>query len=437
MIERNKGRITSVAWTEICPWLIIFRAFRLAIRARFLIISAVAILATTAGWDVLGRLFANIDDPHLQQSIAVITSPENCPWTALTSMVPDSPRYPNPQAGNSITAAWTQLSAPFQRMFNLEVSLAETAFWLFCGLWAVLIWSFAGGAITRTAAVQLAAEEKLGWSAMCGYVLARWRSYFMAPVLPLLGVLLVTIPILLLGLLLRTNVTTWLAGLLWFLPLAGSFLLAILMLGLFFGWPLMWATISSEGSDSFDALSRSYAYAFQRPLQYLLYILVAAVFGGLGWVLVMNFAAGVVHLAYWSAGFGAGQENVAAIVAGKPSAGGGASMLHFWTGCVKILAVGYLYSYFWTATTSIYFVLRRDVDATEMDEVFLEEDAAAAAFGLPVVGTDERGAPVVEEEAVAASDAATEDSAAQNADASSTEDADTGSKPTDPRPDDE
>jgi len=34
-------------------------------------------------------------------------------------------------------------------------------------------------------------------------------------------------------------------------------------------------------NDSFDALSRSYAYVFQRPLHYLFYALVAAVFGAL------------------------------------------------------------------------------------------------------------------------------------------------------------
>jgi hypothetical protein len=182
--------------------------------------------------------------------------------------------------------------------------------------------------------------------------------------------------------------------------LAGGLLASILLLGLMFGWPLMWATISSEGTDSFDALSRSYAYVFQRPLQYLLCIIVAIVFGALGWLLVVNFAAGVVHLTYWSASWGAGNDAIRETM----SASGGARILRFWTGCVKILAVGYLYSYFWTAATAIYFVLRRSVDSTEMDEVFLDEDVAGSAFGLPTIETDEEGAPVVE-------DSTTEDTA--------------------------
>ena len=413
MIESNNGRITSVAWTEICPWLIIFRAFRLAIRARFLIISAVAILATTVGWHIIGMVFSGSGDEHLTEQIAAQSPPDSCPWTQLTKMVPDSPGYPNSgngwqvfQQGNPITIVWTQLSTPFRRVLSLKVGPSELAYWLLCGLWMLLVWSFAGGAITRTAAVQLAADEKLGWSSTASYVLARWRSYFVAPLFPFLGVLLVTIPILVLGLLLRSGPTTWIAGLVWFLPLAGGLLASILLLGLLFGWPLMWATISSEGTDSFDALSRSYAYTFQRPLQYLLYAIVAAAFGALGWLLVMNFAAGVVHLTYWSASWGAGSAGVQDAM----SASGGASVLRFWTGCVKILAVGYLYSYFWTASTAIYFVLRRDVDATEMDEVFLDEDAAESSFGLPLIGKDEQGAPVVED--AKAEEAATKEDAA-------------------------
>ena len=63
--------------------------------------------------------------------------------------------------------------------------------------------------------------------------------------------------------------------------------------------------ISAEGSDSFDALSRSYAYTFQRPLHYLFYALVAAAIGWLGWLLVRSVAAGVIWMSYWAAGWAA------------------------------------------------------------------------------------------------------------------------------------
>ena len=78
----------------------------------------------------------------------------------------------------------------------------------------------------------------------------------------------------------------------------------------------------------------------------------------------------------------------------------GAGLIVFWTGCVKLLAVGYLFSYFWTASAAVYFLLRRDVDATEMDEVFLDADQSEPAGELPPITTDQAGAPVAAGEAV-------------------------------------
>ena len=69
--------------------------------------------------------------------------------------------------------------------------------------------------------------------------------------------------------------------------------MALLLLGLAFGWPLMWATISTEGTDSFDALSRSYAYVFQRPLRYLFYVVVRAYSAGWAGCSVQTFADGL------------------------------------------------------------------------------------------------------------------------------------------------
>jgi len=165
---------------------------------------------------------------------------------------------------------------------------------------------------------------------------------------------------------------------------------------------LMWATISAEGTDTFDALQRSYSYVFQRPLHYLFYVFVAAVLGWLGWLLVKTFAAAVVGLTYWAAGWACGGERIAAIADPNETlgalGGAGAAVIGFWVGCVKLLAVGFYYGYFWTATTAIYFLLRRDIDATEMDEVFLDADEDEQAYGLPPLGTDQAGAPAVEDE---------------------------------------
>src|SRR5262245_26693817 len=45
-----------------------------------------------------------------------------------------------------------------------------------------------------------------------------------------------------------------------------------------------------------------------------------------------------------------------------------------WLGVVFLLVVGFGYSYFWTASTIIYSLMRKVVDDTEIDEIHLEED---------------------------------------------------------------
>ena len=53
---------------------------------------------------------------------------------------------------------------------------------------------------------------------------------------------------------------------------------------------------------------------------------------------------------------------------------------------IPLVAVAFLSSYFWTVSTAIYFLLRRDVDATEMDEVYLPDDEHD--YALPPLSGD-------------------------------------------------
>jgi hypothetical protein len=398
MAESNSSTIRAVAWPDVFPWLSIVRAFRLAIAVRSLFLGAMGILLTVSVWGVIGLTFGT--DPKTPGPDAAVTGwlqPfADCPWKTLTGLVPDRPELPSLgdvttegiAASNPVFSSWTLLSSPATKgLSRTGVSVQSVACLVLCGLWGVVVWAFFGAAICRTAAVRLAADEQVSVGAALRFASRKWSAYFAAPLLPLVGVLLATIPVFILGLFMQSNVGLVLGGILWWLVLVAAFLMAVLLLGLLFGWPLMWSAISVEGTDSFDALSRSYAYVFQRPLRYLFYIVVAAVVGWLGWLLVKNFAAGVIWLGYWAAGWGCGQDMIASILNPGEELSDvgrfGAGMIRFWAGCVKLLAVGYVFSYFWTASTTVYFLLRHDVDATEMDEVFLDADAAEREAPLP------------------------------------------------------
>jgi len=286
---------------------------------------------------------------------------------------------------------WALLSLPAMQglLHNPgDVSWSAAACLILCGLWGTAVWAFFGGAISRIAVVRLAADEQVGFNAALRYAARKGPSYFAAPLLPVGGALLIALPVFILGLLMRTNPGLLLGGVLWPLALAAGFLMAVLLLGALAGWPLMWGAISAEGTDSFDALSRSYAYVFQRPLRYLFYVAVAAFLGWLGWIFVQTFASAVIGLAYWAAGWGSGNALLgASIFAADGHLSGvgefGAGLIQFWAGCVKLLAVGFVFSFFWSASAAIYLLLRRDVDAAEMDEVFLDADAAEQAAPAP------------------------------------------------------
>ena len=411
MIEHNGDTVRTIAWSEVFPWLNILRIFRIAISARVLVLGAVAILLTMTAWWGIGTIFGT--DSPATCWLAPVTE---CPWKSATGGVPDRPMLPylntqpagsagsnlDPLADNPIVGPWLLLTLPaIEGLAFTDLSPRAAVCLFLCGLVAVAIWALFGAAICRIAAVQLAAEEQVGLGAALRYACRKWLSYCAAPLFPIGTVLLATIPVLVLGWIMQTDIGLLIGGLFWPLALVAGLLMTVLLLGTLFGWPLMWATISTEGTDSFDALSRTYAYVFQRPLHYLFYAFVAGLIGWLGWLLVQNFAAGVIWMSYWAAGWGSGSAQIDVILSNGEGLSGvgwvGALLIRFWSECVKLLATGYVFGYFWSAAAAIYLLLRRDVDSTEMDEVHLDADRSEQTFDLPKVTTDQVGAPVVEE----------------------------------------
>ncbi len=83
------------------------------------------------------------------------------------------------------------------------------------------------------------------------------------------------------------------------------------------------------------------------------------------------------------------------LLSGNGHSHAGSALISFWNGWVKLLALGYIFSYFGVASTAIYYQMRRDVDARETDEVFLDADQSELGFGLSEVQKDAAGAPEV------------------------------------------
>ncbi|MFA6132940.1 MAG: hypothetical protein WC869_02850 [Phycisphaerae bacterium] len=269
---------------------------------------------------------------------------------------------------------------------------------------ALAAWALFGGAIHRIAALQFARDEKMSMSQALRFSSGKFISFFSAPLIPLGLILLLGLLLAIGGLVLNLwGVGAFIAGLLFFLAIIAGFAIAFLIVGLVCGSSLMYPAIAVEGSDNFDAISRGFSYVFDRPWRAAWYGLVAVVFGSVWYLVVRVFAwlalASAHYFANWGVftggkGLGEGATRLDvlwsaptlmdlhgpfnwAIMSGGEKAG--AFLVAFWVYLVSALLGAFLLSYIASSTTIIYCLLRRKVDATEMNEVYIEEDIQQAA----------------------------------------------------------
>ena len=308
-----------------------------------------------------------------------------------------------------VAAAWHRLASrtpvyamiePMRRGLSPGQPWDQRVYYLLGSLWSILVWSLFGGAIARIAAMRLGRDERVGLREALDFARRKLLSYLGAPLLPLGGILVLMIPLALLGLLMRWNLGVALAGLLW-LPLGLlGLMIAVMSVGLACAWPLMWATISTEGSDAFDGISRAYAYTYQRPLKYLAYFLLSAVLGFLGWLAVDLFCETIIRFLYLGVGAGSGLKRIeeirSVLAAGSATDSTtlrfGANLISSFNRLFRGCLTAYTFSYLWSAGTGIYLLLRLDADRAELDDVYFEEEEAAS-FGLPPITTEEEPSP--------------------------------------------
>jgi hypothetical protein len=443
----EKAALREVHWRQLFPWLAIFRTFGIALDFKKMALGALGAILMASGWWLLANLFEMVasGNEQVQSSVSIFA---RWPWNdeqwnsfrvsaadqrlqrvlvEYRENIPIAPRREledtirdrrgrelvNQLLANPLQTLWhlgtnwgfvlapvTEFVKPFRDVFSRGTGFVPMVFTLLCGVWAAVVWAFFGGAITRIAAVQFAREEKISLKESLRFASSKCLSFGGAPIIPLAFIVFFWLLCAAGGLISRIPmVGSIFAGVLWILPLIAGFVMALILVGWSVGWPLMYATISVEGSDSFDALSRSFAYAFQRPWHYLFYALLAAVFGSLCSFFVILFSDLVVDLSRWAVSWGGG-ERLATMLDQlfyyAPIASGwrpgtldtpveaptgvtwfAAVCTAVWLYLLFFMIVGFVYSYFWSASTIIYYLLRRDVDNTEMQEVYVEGEEEA------------------------------------------------------------
>lgn len=280
-----------------------------------------------------------------------------------------------------------------------------TQHWLFAILFigaSLCIWAILGGAICRIAALQIARGETTSMTQALRFAWNRKLSLVSIPLIPICIVLafgfllaaggfVASIPYL-------SVITSPLLALFYGLALLAGLIISFTVIGFIAGGTLMWPTIGAEGSDFFDALQRGYSYVVERPWSLILYGLIAIIYGAFWYLLISLFVwlalastHAFVGLGAWIAPrpeIGAGMTRLDALwtaptfnhlrptfewinVTGWESVS--AIFIMLWVYLIVGLMYAFMISYYYSASTIMYFLLRRQVDATDLDDVYPDE----------------------------------------------------------------
>lgn len=411
----QKFTLGDINWRTSLPFTNLFRAFRMAVHPAKLILAMAAIILiymAGRGLDACwSRDWVEAGARHRSSSVieqiyaagagqpfeSFLHDEMNSLNAAVSATVDGNLGYPGGTAGALLRFL---VATPW------DYWQANQVFFSILFFWTLLVLAFFGGAVARIAAVQVARDEQVALRQALRFAWRKLPSFFGAPLLPLLTLLALGVLLSLGGLLLYIPAAgAILVGLFLVVALIIGVLLSMLVIGGLLGWPLMYPTVAVEASDAFDATSRSYSYVVGAPWRLLFYWLITVVLGSVSYLVVrlFVFVALVVSrffVGWWVLGetrerwnlvwplprfesltyspiweLLEGPEKVAAV------------LVCIWVYLLITVLGAFALSYFISSSTIIYCLLRRQVDATEMDEVFIdaEEDEvlASAAEAAP------------------------------------------------------
>ncbi|MGA2916418.1 MAG: hypothetical protein ABSE89_10375 [Sedimentisphaerales bacterium] len=264
---------------------------------------------------------------------------------------------------------------------------------------AMVMFSIAGGALCRGAALQFSKNEKPGITQCLRFAFRKFISLFFAPVAPIILIIFLgVLGILSFGLL--TNIP-WageliLALFVMIVLLAGG-LIALAIFGIGGGVNLMFGAIAYENSDAFDAVNRSWRYAYNRPWRLGFYTFLAAFYGSICYLFVNLFAfltlavsRAFLSVIIWTKGGKAELTNKLDVLWPKTEffdlTGGSVEISKRLTESIAAvvinlevlviagLVLAFVVSFYFTVSTIIYCLLRNKIDNVALDNVFMESE---------------------------------------------------------------
>ncbi|MBN1972959.1 MAG: hypothetical protein JW787_04930 [Sedimentisphaerales bacterium] len=418
------GNQVSIVFEDIL-FLKIFRAFRMAIQPTKLIITSAALsLICLSGWIMdFSKTVAVVRDSNNK----IILTELQVYTTHKDTRAGIERLRESGQRSGVFRILWGSAASNFKNAVNFVymhnvlgvVSCISSFFkslewalkyhYIYCAVFFIIVlavMSAAGGAICRIAALQNAQGEKPGMTEAIRFSTKRFKSLFAAPLVPVFIILVIGMLIFITGLLGNIPlVGEIIIGLGMPVVLFAGTIIAVVLIGAFAGFNLMFPAVAYDGSDSFDSISRSFSYVYARPWRMLLYTSVAAIYGSICYTFVrvvaflaLSVARAFLQIVIWTDN-SSGQVNKldaiwprptpinfydsAAVSASTTPEKISAALIYFFVLVIIGLVVSFIISFYFSANTIIYSLLRNKVDNTAIDDVYTYHNEKDTEADIP------------------------------------------------------
>ena len=292
---------------------------------------------------------------------------------------------------------------PFGVLNNAEECLGA-AKWaikyhpIYCLIFAAInlcVVSVGGGAICRIAALQFARGEKPGVTESLRFSIKKFTSFLGTPIVPMIIVAIAGACVAIIGLI--SNIPLGLGelavGVLMLPALAAGAIIAAVVLGAIGGFNLTFPAVAYDGSDSLDAVSRSFNYVYAKPWRLGFYTAIAVIYGAICYIFVRFFAFLLLWSTYRGLRVGAITQSarglpdkIAAIwpeptfprlliysqATGSSSESIAAVLVYLSALVIVGLVASFIISFYFSSNTVIYALMRNQVDETPLETVYTE-----------------------------------------------------------------
>ena len=399
----------------------IYNSFKIAIKPNKMSIAFLAvIIIATVGliMDILNPTVSTCQEPEIMTSLMIPTY-SSIPVTKVTELdvFITNPTLLNEFVNQNsckearqgvystayrfLTARFTDSAISvfkfdFQRiLFNIKICTKSLvwaityhpAYSLVFFIITFVIIAISGGAICRVAALEIAQNEKAGPVEAIRFALSKLWSLLIAPFIPGLLVLLFGSLIYLGGLFSYIpNVGDIITALMVPIMLFCGFFITLIIIGAIGGIHLLLPTVAFENTESYGAISRAYNYTYSKPWHLSLYLLIAGAYGTLCYLFVRLFGYILLRTTHYFLSLSNTLDSTIQRIWPVPSFLDFLPSETFMVGTIEekwayiviyisvllvVTAVAaFVMSFYFSASTVIYTLIRKISDGTEPDTVY-------------------------------------------------------------------